>query len=65
MRQYLKKAVDLAGSERKLALGIGVAQQSVWAARKRGSVSPAMAIKIEKFTKGAVTKRQLRPDIFD
>lgn len=64
MRNYLEEATRIAGNERKLAKAIGMSQHAVWHARKRGSVSPTMAIKIEKFTKGAVTRRQLRPDLF-
>lgn len=61
----LAKAIRLAGgSEAKLAAGIGFSQVAVNKAKRRGSVSPRMAVAIDLFLKGAVSKSDLRPDLW-
>jgi DNA-binding transcriptional regulator YdaS (Cro superfamily) len=62
----LHRAIALFGNPTRLAAAIGTSQHAVWHAfRKRGQVSPQMAIAIDKATKGAVSKSDLRPDIFN
>jgi len=60
----LERAFKYAGSQRKLAELTGYSQNAIWYAAKVNRASPQMALKIERATKGAVTARQLRPDIF-
>jgi len=60
----IARAVDAAGSQRQLARLTGYSQHAIWHALQRGRVSAEMALKIEIATDGAVTARDLRPDIF-
>lgn len=59
-----RKAIDIAGSETRLAKAIGYSQHAVWTARKRGRPSAEMAVAIDKFTQGQVSKQELRPDLW-
>lgn len=59
-----RKAIDIAGSETRLAKAIGYSQHAVWTARKRGRPSAEMAVAIDKFTQGQVSKHDLRPDLW-
>ena len=62
-RGELKALIDWAGSQTRLAHYLSISPQVVsnWVAR--GRISASMAIEVEKVTKGAFTKRQLRPDV--
>ena len=60
----LKKAVAIAGSESKLSRVTGYSQPAINKARRRGRVSAEMAIAIERALKGAVSRQELRPDLF-
>lgn len=60
----LERAFKLAGSQRKLAELTGYSQNAIWYAAQKKRPSPEMALKIERATNGAVTAKQLRPDIF-
>ena len=60
----LELAIARAGSEAKLAGKIGYSQHAVWHAKRRGRVSAEMAVAIDKFTEGEVSKEMLRPDLF-
>jgi DNA-binding transcriptional regulator YdaS (Cro superfamily) len=57
--------VDLLGGQKKAAKKIGVTQQAVckWV-NKEMPISASSAVKIEKATDGAVTRHEIRPDIF-
>lgn len=59
----LQKAINLAGTQTKLAELLGVYPQLVQSWVKT-NVPPARAVQIERATKGAVTRAELRPDIF-
>jgi DNA-binding transcriptional regulator YdaS (Cro superfamily) len=61
----ITRAVNLAGGQRKLALITGFSQHAVWHAIKRGQPSAAMAVRIERALKGAISAADLRPDIFN
>lgn len=61
---HIERAISHCGSEAKLGKAAGVSQNAIWQAKQRGRVSAELAIKIEKATGGAVTRLQLRPDIF-
>jgi DNA-binding transcriptional regulator YdaS (Cro superfamily) len=60
----LNLAVEFFGSENKLALAIGITQQNINRAVRRGRVSPQVAMAIQKATGGYVTANELRPDIW-
>lgn len=64
VRELLEKAIRHAGSETKLGQATGYSQNAIWQAKKKGKVSPEMAIAIDRATKGEVPKTALRPDIF-
>lgn len=60
----IHRAIAIAGSEQKLGAAAGVSQNAIWQAKKRGRVSAELAVAIEKATSGAVTRAELRPDLF-
>ena len=59
-----RKAIEIAGSEARLAKAIGFSQHAVWSARKKGKPSAEMAVAIDRFTQGQVSKQELRPDLW-
>lgn len=62
----LQKAIEIAGGQRALARSLGVAQAHVWywLNKSAGKVPAERAAQIEEATHGAVTRHDLRPDIF-
>jgi DNA-binding transcriptional regulator YdaS (Cro superfamily) len=60
----MERAIQIAGSEAKLAVLIGCSQVAVNKAKRRGKCSAEMAVEIDRALKGAVTKLELRPDLF-
>jgi DNA-binding transcriptional regulator YdaS (Cro superfamily) len=60
----LERAIRLAGSESRLAAAIGYSQVAVNKARRRGAVSPRMALAVHRFTGGTVPASELRPDLW-
>jgi DNA-binding transcriptional regulator YdaS (Cro superfamily) len=58
------RAIRLAGSEGKLAAATGYSQVAINKARRRGVVSPAMALAVHRFTGAAVPASALRPDLW-
>ena len=63
-RDIIQKAIDKAGSVRALARSGGFGRPSIyrWLAGER--VSPETAIRLENVTDGAVTRQELRPDMW-
>lgn len=62
----LERAIEVAGGQTALAGKIGLKQGHVWAWLRRGKRVPAEhCAAIERATGGAVTRHDLRPDIFD
>lgn len=61
----LNRAIEIAGGVTALASRLKTTPQVVnnWRARK--SVPPERCAEIEAATNGAVTREQLRPDIFE
>jgi DNA-binding transcriptional regulator YdaS (Cro superfamily) len=57
-------AIRIAGSESRLAAATGYSQVAINKARRRGSVSPQMALAVHRFTGGAVPASALRPDLW-
>jgi DNA-binding transcriptional regulator YdaS (Cro superfamily) len=61
----IERAIEKAGGLTELARRLGVATPQVvsnW--RGRGSVPPEYCIPIEEATERAVTRHELRPDVF-
>jgi DNA-binding transcriptional regulator YdaS (Cro superfamily) len=59
-----ERAIRIAGSQCKLAAATGYSQVAINKAKRRGSVSPAMALAVHRFTGGAVPASELRPDLW-
>lgn len=66
MQTPLDKAVDTLGSQSALARAIGVSQPYVWnwINRSGGQVPAKYILAIENATKGAVSRHDLRPDLY-
>lgn len=65
IRSLIDQAIQLAGgTQHKLANEIYMSQHAIHHARKVGRVSAELANKIHDFTKGAVSREELRPDLF-
>lgn len=60
----IEQAIEIAGSEAKLGEGIGCSQVAINKAKRRGSVTAEMALKIHRFTDGRVSASALRPDLW-
>jgi DNA-binding transcriptional regulator YdaS (Cro superfamily) len=62
----LEKAVRITGGQSQLARRIGgkVRQGYVWKWLRRGYAPAEHALAIERATQGAVTRYELRPDVF-
>lgn len=56
-------AVEYFGSQTKLAQAIGLSTMAVSQWRKRG-IPPTRCIDIERATDGAISRGQLRPDLW-
>jgi len=67
MTNPLESAVSIVGSQSKLAAHLGVTQPTIhhWLYKTDGRVPAEYCPKIEEATGGAVTREQLRPDIFN
>ena len=65
MKTVIQQVVERFGSQSRLAKAVGVSQFAVskWY-RNECQVSPHSAIQIERATNGAITRSDLRPDIF-
>ena len=62
--RLLEAAITIAGSEAKLGALAGYSQNAIWYAKRNGRVSAELASAIDRATKGAISKSQLRPDVF-
>lgn len=64
--EALTRAIEIVGGQKPLADAIGTTQSQVWfwLRRSKRGVPGEVASKIEAATSGAVTKHELRPDIF-
>lgn len=64
-RQHIKRAIQHCGSQQKLAEKIGLTQPGVsYLLTDAKNVSAEIAVAIERATEGAVSRRDLRPDLF-
>jgi DNA-binding transcriptional regulator YdaS (Cro superfamily) len=65
MNLVIARAVEIAGGQTALAKACGVTQQLVWHWLHVAERVPAeRIIDIEKATNGAVSRRELRPDLY-
>lgn len=65
MQSPLERAVAKLGDQSKLARAIGVKQAHVWYWLNKAKQVPAEhVLPIERATEGAVTRHELRPDLF-
>lgn len=64
MHDMIRKAIDHCGSQSKLAKRAGCSQQQIAYLLKAENITAEMAIKIDHATEGAVSRRDLRPDVF-
>jgi DNA-binding transcriptional regulator YdaS (Cro superfamily) len=65
VRALIEKAIGLAESEAKLGKAAGgFSQNAIWQAKRRGRVSPELALGIHKATQGRVSASELRPDLW-
>jgi DNA-binding transcriptional regulator YdaS (Cro superfamily) len=65
MDSPLERAVQIAGGQTALADACGVKQGHVWHWLNRAKRVPAeQVLKIERATAGAVTRHDLRPDLY-
>lgn len=61
----LQRAIDHAGGQSALARALDVRQQHIWNWLNRQRQVPANRVfDIERATAGAVTRHQLRPDLY-
>jgi DNA-binding transcriptional regulator YdaS (Cro superfamily) len=60
----LQRAIEAAGSQNKLAETLGLSFQHIQQWRKAGRVPAERVLSVEAAVNGAVTRYQLRPDVF-
>jgi len=64
-RNLIARAVKLKGSQQKLAEAAGCTQQQIsYLLNDASGISAEMALKMERATGGAVSRHELRPDIY-
>ena len=64
VRDHIRAAIKHAGTEAKLGELSGYSQHAIWKAKKRGRVTPEMALAIHRALQGAVPASNLRPDLW-
>lgn len=66
MKANLEKAIEICGGQTALAKAVGIRQPNVWnwLHRAQGIVPAEYCRAIEQATNGAVTRYDLRPDVF-
>lgn len=64
-KSHIDRAVELFGSQKKLADAVGCSQQHIsLLIRGEVKVSAEIALALDEATKGEVSRRELRPDLF-
>jgi len=64
-QHFVQKAIDILGSQTALAKALGISQQGIsYLLRHTSKPTAEMSLRIEKVTKGKVTRSQLRPDLY-
>lgn len=64
LKSQIETAIGHYGSQAKLAEAMGCSQQQIAYLLKASSITAEMALKIDAATSGAVSKHELREDIF-
>jgi len=64
LKDHIENAVKHYGSQAKLAEALRCSQQQISYLLKASSVSAEMAKKLDEATGGAVSRHDLRPDIY-
>lgn len=62
--EAIAKAISIVGSQKALADALGCRQPFVNKMLKTGRVPAERCLPIERITNGAVTRYELRPDVF-
>lgn len=64
-KELFQKAINHAGGQGKLASAIGISQQHVsYILTRAKRIPPEVAIAVDRYTDGQITKSELRPDLF-
>jgi DNA-binding transcriptional regulator YdaS (Cro superfamily) len=63
-RGVLERAIQHAGSASALARACGVKTAAITNAKARGTISPELALAIDRATEGAVSASEFRPDLW-
>ncbi|MFB0692988.1 transcriptional regulator [Agrobacterium pusense] len=64
-RPHIRRAIEVVGSQEKLAEKAGCSQQQIsWLLTRAKKISAEHAVCFEQATDGAVTRSDLRPDLF-
>ena len=64
-QDLIQKAIDILGSQTALAKALGISQQGIsYLLRHTSKPTAEMSLRIEKATKGKVSRSQLRPDLY-
>lgn len=64
MKRALRRAIRVAGCQAELARRLGITSMAVTQWRKRGRIPAEWVTRIEEATGGAVTREELRPDLY-
>lgn len=64
LKKFIERAIRHYGSQAKLADALSCSQQQISYLLRASSVSAEMAKKLDEATGGAVSRHDLRPDIF-
>lgn len=64
MEKAVTKAANVVGGQAELAKRLNISPQAVNKWIKRGLVPPERVLEVERLTNGAVTRYELRPDVF-
>lgn len=63
-REHIERAVQIKGSQEKLAEAAGCSQQAIsFLLNEAKSITPEMALAIDRATDGQISKFVLRPDL--
>lgn len=63
-RELVEKAIELKGTQSSLAAAMGCSQQQISYLLAAKRISAEMAVAIDRATNGAVSKEELRPDLY-
>jgi DNA-binding transcriptional regulator YdaS (Cro superfamily) len=64
-KSLIERAVEIFGSQKKLAEAVGCSQQHIsLLIRGEVKVTAEIALAIDEATKGEISRRELRPDVF-